>query len=691
MAFIPRLRRHTPGFTLGLLAVLLSACAAQETAPTQNTPGAGAAPQDSRNADDLMIIDCALPGQVKQLGTFTTYLTARRPIKTTASDCAIRGGEFVSYDRADYATALKIWLPQAQAGDAEAQTYVGEIYEKGLGLPPDYRTAAAWYTRAAEQKNSRAQINLGNLYEKGLGVPQDKARALNLYRSASGLESDNLLFASTVEAHAVSQQELTRLKDEVTFKNQQLAATQAQLTQTRQELAQRKQALEQARKTRKDAELALYAQESKAIHQQSSALIAQLRVELEKAQAEVESQRQQMATLNEQARQFDDQISSTSQTLTQTTTLMASAASQPSIEIIDPPMTLMRGLPTIPVEGSSRQKEIVGKIKAPRGLKSFRVNGVEQTVDEYNLFWLNLPVGSQKTQVKLEAVDQNGQQVAFLFSLVPETLAPELNARSRTQTAQAVPSDLPLGQYHALIIGNNDYAHYPDLETAVNDAEETQKVLRDQYGFNTTLLRNASRYDILAALNSLREKLTENDNLLIYYAGHGEVDESANRGFWLPVDAEPENPRNWISNVAIADILNTLKSSHVMVVADSCYAGTLSVAALPRVDETLSGAMQQEWMAAMLKARARMVLTSGGVAPVMDGGGDGHSLFSRAFLESLRQNQGIMDGHSLYREVLTKVQSRARQLHTRQTPEYAPARYAGHEAGEFFFNGRQSG
>lgn len=157
------------------------------------------------------------------------------------------------------------------------------------------------------------------------------------------------------------------------------------------------------------------------------------------------------------------------------------------------------------------------------------------------------------------------------------------------------------------------------------------------------------------------------------------------------MDAKQDDPRTWISNVSISDILNTIKSNHVLVVADSCYAGTLSVAALPRVDESISEEVQREWIAAMLNARARMVLTSGGVAPVMDNGGDGHSLFARAFLETLRQNSGIIDGHSIYRDVLKRVQTRAKQLDTRQTPEYAPARYAGHEAGEFFFNGRKAG
>ncbi|HAU13619.1 MAG: hypothetical protein CMK83_15650 [Pseudomonadales bacterium] len=667
------------GFCIGFLSVILSACA---TAPNQ--PGNGQA-AETKNADDLLIIDCLLPGQVKKLGTQTTFLTARRPIKTTATDCEIRGGEYVAFDRADYATALKIWLPVAQSGDAEAQTYVGEIYEKGLGLKPDYQAASVWYEKAAKQNFSRALINLGNLYEKGLGVAQDKAMALNLYRQAAGLQSDDLLYASTVEVRAVDQKELIRLKDEVAFKSQQLAAAEGQLANLQADLAQRKQALAAAEQTQKNAELALFAQESKAIHEQSQALIKQLKSELSHARLAVDNQQQQLAAANQQLNQISNQVASTNTSILQSETLIASADTMPIIEIIDPPMTLMRGLPTIPVKASLRQKEIVGKIKAPNGLKSFKVNGREQTIDEYNLFWVNVPIDGDRKTVKLEAIDTNNNRVAFNFSVVPDQSAV---VSSVPDTAQplAVKSGLNLGNYHALVIGNNDYRSYPKLKTAVNDATETASVLQEKFGFKTTVLKNATRYEILAALNELREQLTDQDNLLIYYAGHGELDDKTDKGFWLPVDAEQGNSRNWISNAAISDILNTLKAKHVMVVADSCYAGTLSVAAMPRVDESMPDDLQKEWILAMSQARARTVLTSGGVAPVLDGGGDGHSVFSRAFLDTLRKSDGIIEGHSVYREVLSRVQTKARSLNVQQVPEYAPARYAGHEAGEFFFN-----
>ena len=77
----------------------------------------------------LHVVDCLLPSQVRRLGR-RTYLTPRRPTRTTAADCAIRGGEYVDYDRADYKTALRVWLPAAESGEAEAQVSVGEIFER---------------------------------------------------------------------------------------------------------------------------------------------------------------------------------------------------------------------------------------------------------------------------------------------------------------------------------------------------------------------------------------------------------------------------------------------------------------------------------------------------------------------------------------------------------------------------------
>ena len=171
---------------IAYIAGLLSACA---TGVTENRSVmlASEAAAPSASADDLLEVDCLLPGEIRRLGEQTVYVGRRRPVKTTAVDCKIRGGEYTSYDRANYDSARKTWLSEAEAGDSKAQNYLGEIYEKGLGSEPDYGTAAQWYRRAAEQGYVPAQINLGKLYESGRGVPRDMVQALYWYRQALGV------------------------------------------------------------------------------------------------------------------------------------------------------------------------------------------------------------------------------------------------------------------------------------------------------------------------------------------------------------------------------------------------------------------------------------------------------------------------------------------------------------------------
>ena len=111
--------------------------------------------------------------------------------------------------------------------------------------------------------------------------------------------------------------------------------------------------------------------------------------------------------------------------------------------------------------------------------------------------------------------------------------------------------------YYALIIGNNNYKHIRKLKTAVTDATEVERLLKSRYGFKTKLLLNATRKDILSTINEFRKQLGAKDNLLIYYAGHGEFDKTADKAYWLPVDAHKDRTTNWI----IADDITSSMTS----------------------------------------------------------------------------------------------------------------------------------
>ena len=81
----------------------------------------------------------------------------------------VAGAQTVSTDTPEIA-ALRV---KANAGDADAQRFLGYAYSKGEGVPQDDAQAVAWYRKAAEQGYAGAQSSLGVLYAKGQGVPQD--------------------------------------------------------------------------------------------------------------------------------------------------------------------------------------------------------------------------------------------------------------------------------------------------------------------------------------------------------------------------------------------------------------------------------------------------------------------------------------------------------------------------------------
>ena len=234
-------------------------------------------------------------------------------------------------------------------------------------------------------------------------------------------------------------------------------------------------------------------------------------------------------------------------------------------------------------------------------------------------------------------------------------------------------ADVDFGKYYALVIGINNYKYITKLGTAVRDAQAVAAVLKDQYGFEVQTLIDPDRADIVDAFDEYRESLTDRDNLLIYYAGHGWLDEQAEEGYWLSAKAKSNRRSQWVSNATITKTLKTLPAKHVMVVADSCYSGTLTRAAAV-------GFRDADYLKRMARKRARVAMVSGGLEPVADNSGGGNSPFARAFIDALNNNNDVIDGTRLFSEIRRPV-----ILNARQTPEYSDVRNADHDGGDFLF------
>ena len=497
--------------------------------------------QGAQAVQALQIVDCLLPGQVRRLGG-RSYLTPRRPTRTTAADCAARGGEYLEHDPADYRSALNVWLPAAESGAADAQTIVGEIYEHGLASGPDYEAAVRWYRRAAEQGYTRAQFNLGTLYEQGLGVTTDRLEALNWYRRASGLAEDSLIYQSAAAADLASQR--AELAEQIAQRDRQIATLQREIESLTEQLRNRADDLSDVRDD-----------------------IASLRDLLE----QVEMQRQ--------------------------------AASE-----------ALAAMPTTP----------------PRGAPA--------------------------------------RTAAF------------------TEPEQAAYRRGDFGRFYALVIGVQDYELLDDLASPANDAARVAQLLRDHYGFSVLTLADPDQLGLMRAINELNSTVGEDDNLLIYFSGHGNRLRSGVRetGYWLPVDANPSpNDTLWVPNDFVSRHLGRLEAKRVLVIADSCYSGLLGDD--PGYVMVGNGSYSDEYIEWKKPKRSRLVLSSGSDSPIVEETSDEHSVFARALVEVLETNEQVLTAPELFLRVRERLRGAAAAFGDVQEPELKALKDAGHEVGDFFF------
>ena len=114
-------------------------------------------------------------------------------------------------------------------------------------------------------------------------------------------------------------------------------------------------------------------------------------------------------------------------------------------------------------------------------------------------------------------------------------------------------------------------------------------------------------------------------------------------------------------------------AKHVMVVADSCFSGTITRAI--KIEQRTP-----EWLSQIVKKKARTALTSGGLEPVADTGSGNDSAFAYAFISLLEENDGVLDASQLFSKLRPMV-----MVNAAQTPEYGNIHQAGHDGGDFLF------
>jgi hypothetical protein len=215
--------------------------------------------------------------------------------------------------------------------------------------------------------------------------------------------------------------------------------------------------------------------------------------------------------------------------------------------------------------------------------------------------------------------------------------------RGLTRVVAGSEGDVLAGKDFALLIGIDEYQHFPPLSNPVLDVKALDHELRTVYQFETKLLINATEAVVLEELKSIALRAWRpEDQVLIFYAGHGEVDQ-VDEGYISGVDTVPvsKGGRSALSHAYLQRIVSRITATHVFLIMDSCFSGTFD----PRIAGTRTRSVYDritslELLRRNLKLDARLWLTSGRNEAVSDGLPGQGSPFARMVLDTLRSYGG---------------------------------------------------
>lgn len=257
-----------------------------------------------------------------------------------------------------------------------------------------------------------------------------------------------------------------------------------------------------------------------------------------------------------------------------------------------------------------------------------------------------------------------------------ETSDSEFAAFGDVEIAQQIGDEMRKVKNFALLIGVNEYIdpNVNDLDNPIADAELLRSTLISQYTFepgNVRLLKNPGRSDIIEALDRLVREVQPQDNLLIFYAGHGLWDERLKTGFWLPADAAEGSRANWFSNSELVGYVAGIRSKHTLLIADACFSGGIF-----KTRDAFTGVTSATFE--LFKLPSRKAMTSGTMNTVPD-----KSVFIEYLVKRLKENsKPFLTSEDLFRSFRKAVINNSPN---QQVPQFGEIRETGDEGGDFIF------
>jgi WD40 repeat protein len=310
---------------------------------------------------------------------------------------------------------------------------------------------------------------------------------------------------------------------------------------------------------------------------------------------------------------------------------------------------------------------VVGKAEAGGGIQTVLVNRKLANLNDAGVFQAEISLSAGENSLEVVAVSKKGKMASSIMTV--------LCTDESATLAREEDSSLRSGRYYALIIAINEYAddRITDLDYPIQDADTLYETLITHYSFrkeDVTYLKNPTRTEMIIQLDQLSQKITSEDNLLIFYAGHGFWDEKTGIGYWLPSDAARSNTANWFGNSTLRDFIGGIRSRHTLLIADACFSGSIF--------KTRSAfAAGEQGVRKLYDLPSRKAMTSGAMKEEVPD----RSVFVKYLVQELRQNEAsYLPSEELFGNFKTAVLNNSPNV-----PQYGTIQNVGDEGGDFIF------
>ena len=354
---------------------------------------------------------------------------------------------------------------------------------------------------------------------------------------------------------------------------------------------------------------------------------------------------------------------------------------QTSSDFNNPPVVVI----TEPIVEASRGFKIVktknilvkGNASDNDGIYEITINGIEARVNEDGTFTANVPLKYGKNDLVIKATDLKQSSSTKKFTIKRSSPVVVDNDPIIVNNDDNIDTNLNIGfgNYYALLIGVSNYGDgaITDLgDLPKKDAQDLGNILIDKYNFkkeNVVILNDSPKAnDIIREFSKLKKQVTNKDNLLIFYAGHGIYDEINEIGSWLPSDADMEYELNLISNTQVVDYLKSIRSKHTLLISDACFSGSIFKS---RSFTKAPKSVQKKY-----ELPSRKAITSGTLKTVPN-----KSIFLKYLLQRLSENTNkYVSARQLFDRIEEPVMN-----NSPNTPQYGTIHGIGDEGGDFIF------